>query len=38
MEWIAYMEAHSPLTSKRLAVAAEQVSIFLTDGINDLGL
>ncbi|KUJ22553.1 uncharacterized protein LY89DRAFT_575344 [Mollisia scopiformis] len=32
-EWTTYMEEHSPLTSKRLAVAAEQVSIFLTAGI-----
>ncbi|KAH8672560.1 hypothetical protein BGZ60DRAFT_374161 [Tricladium varicosporioides] len=29
-ERMTYMEAHSPLTRKKLAVSAEQVSIFLT--------
>lgn len=32
-ERIAYMEKHSPLTRKGLAVSAEQVSIFLTTGM-----
>jgi len=31
-ERMAFMEAHSPLTRRRLAVSAEQVSIFLTSG------
>jgi hypothetical protein len=31
-ERMAFMEAHSALTKKRLAVSAEQVSIFLTAG------
>ena len=31
-ERMMYMEKHSPLTSKGLAVSAEQVSIFLTSG------
>jgi hypothetical protein len=29
-----YMERHSPLTKKRLAISAEQVSVFLTSGIS----
>lgn len=29
-----YMERHSPLTRKRMAVSAEQVSIFLTSGMR----
>ena len=32
-ERMAFMEAHSPLTRRKLAVSAEQVSIFLTAGI-----
>ncbi len=32
-ERMAYMEAHSPLTIRKLAVSVEQVSIFLTSGI-----
>ena len=32
-ERMAFMESHSPLTRKRLAVSAEQVSIFLTTGL-----
>lgn len=28
-----YMERHSPLTRRRLAISAEQVSIFITSGI-----
>lgn len=28
-----YMERHSPLTKKRQAISAEQVSVFLTSGI-----
>jgi hypothetical protein len=31
-ERMTYMEAHSPLTKRKLAVSAEQVSIFLTAG------
>lgn len=31
-ERMTYMEAHSPLTKRKLAVSAEQVSIFLTSG------
>lgn len=31
-ERMAFMEAHSPLTAKKLAVSVEQVSIFLTAG------
>jgi hypothetical protein len=31
-ERMAFMEAHSPLKKKSLAVSAEQVSIFLTSG------
>jgi hypothetical protein len=31
-ERMAFMEAHSALTKKRLAVSVEQVSIFLTAG------
>lgn len=33
-ERMAYMEAHSPLTAKKMAVSAEQVSIFLTAGMK----
>jgi hypothetical protein len=33
MERMAFMEAQSPLTKKKLAVSAEQVSIFLTAGM-----
>jgi hypothetical protein len=32
VERMAYMEARSPLTKRKLAVSAEQVSIFLTAG------
>ena len=31
-ERMTYMETHSPLTKRKLAVSAEQVSIFLTAG------
>jgi len=31
-ERMAFMETHSPLTSKKMAVSAEQVSIFITTG------
>jgi Mg2+ and Co2+ transporter CorA len=31
-----YMERHSPLTRRRLAISAEQVSIFLTSGMAPL--
>lgn len=31
-ERMAFMETHSPLTKKKMAVSAEQVSIFLTTG------
>jgi hypothetical protein len=31
-ERMAFMEGHSPLTKRDLAVSAEQVSIFLTSG------
>lgn len=34
-ERAAYMEKHSPLTKKKLAISAEQVSMFLTDGKSD---
>jgi hypothetical protein len=33
-ERMEYMERHSPLTSRNLAVSAEQVSIFLTSGMT----
>jgi hypothetical protein len=32
-ERITYMEKHSPLTNKGMAIAAEQVSIFITNGM-----
>jgi hypothetical protein len=32
VERMAFMESHSPLTRRKLAVSAEQVSIFLTTG------
>jgi len=32
-ERMAYMEAHSPLNAKKMAVSAEQVSVFLTAGM-----
>jgi hypothetical protein len=31
-ERMAFMESHSPLSKKSMAVSAEQVSIFLTSG------
>lgn len=34
-ERMAFMETHSPLTRKKMAVSAEQVSIFLTTGKSE---
>jgi hypothetical protein len=34
LERMEYLEAHSPLTRRKLAVSAEQVSMFLTAGVS----